>query len=107
MPSKLDKLILNEKQDRRIKLTQDQKQDIYNLYHNVGLYSLNDLAKIYGVSKKTILLIVNPECKRKNDLHIKNNWRKYYNTKEHTKAMQKTRQYKKELKEKGEFKNEL
>lgn len=102
MPSKLDKLKLNEKQDRRIKLTQEQKQEIERLYNDVGLYSLNDLAKIYGVSKKTILLIVNPECKRKNDLHIKNSWRKYYNTKEHTKAMQKTRQYKKELKEKGE-----
>ena len=103
MPSKLDKLKLTEQQDRRKKLTTSQKQDIYNLYHNVGLYSLNDLAKIYNVSKKTILLIVNKESKLKNDLHIKNNWKKYYNTKEHSKAMQNTRNYKKELIEKGEI----
>jgi transposase len=103
MPYKLDKIKLTEQQDRRRKLTQEQKQDIYNLYHNVGGYSLNDLAKIYNVSKKTILLIVNKESKLKNDLHIKNNWKKYYDTKEHSKAMQKTRTYKKELMEKGEI----
>lgn len=103
MPSKLDKLKLTEQQDRRKKLTTEQKQEIYNLYHNVGLYSLNDLAKIYNVSKKTILLIVNKESKLKNDLHIKNNWKKYYNTAEHTEAMKKTRAYKKELQEKGEI----
>lgn len=103
MPYKLDKIKLTEQQDRRRKLTQEQKQDIYNLYHNIGGYSLNDLAKIYNVSKKSILLIVNKESKLKNDLRIKNNWKKYYNTEEHTRSMQKTRKYKKELQEKGEI----
>ena len=103
MASKVDKIKLSENQHRRRKLTQEQKKDIYKLYHNVGLYSLNDLAKQYQVSKKTILLIVNKDSKLKNDLYIKTNYKKYYNTKEHTKSMQKTRAYKKELIEKGEI----
>lgn len=103
MPSKLDKLKLTEQQDRRKKLTTSQKQEIHHLYNNIGGFSLNDLAKKYNVSKKTILLIVNKNSKLNNDLYIKNNRKKYYNTKEHTKAMQNTRNYKKELMEKGEI----
>ena len=103
MPSKVDKIKLTEKQDRRIKLSQEQKQDIYNLYHNVGLYSLNDLAKQYNVSKKTILLIVNKDSKLNNDNYNKNRWKIYYNKEKRKKAMQSTRKYKKELMEKGEI----
>lgn len=103
MPSKLDKICLLENQDRRKKLTTEQKQEIHHLYNNIGGFSLNDLAKKYNVSKKTILLIVNKNSKLNNDLYIKNNWKKYYDTKEHSRAMQKTRTYKKELMEKGEI----
>lgn len=100
---KIDKIKLTEQQDRRRKLTQEQKQDIYNLYHNVGGYSLNNLAKKYNVSKKSILLIVNKESKLKNDLRIKNNWKKYYNKEKHNIAVKNTRKYKNELIEKGEI----
>lgn len=103
MPCKVDKIKLLEHLDRRRKLTQEQKQDIYNLYHNVGGYSLNDLAKIYNVSKKTILLIVNKESKLKNDINIKNNYKKYYDKEKHNLAIKNTRKYKKELMEKGEI----
>lgn len=103
MPCKVDKIKLAEHLDRRRKLTQEQKQDIYNLYHKVGLYSLNDLAKIYNVSKKTILLIVNKNSKLKNDINIKNNYKKYYDKAKHNLAIKNTRKYKKELMEKGEI----
>ena len=103
MPCKVDKIKLLEHLDRRRKLTQEQKQDIYNLYHKVGGFSLNDLAKKYNVCKKTILLIVNKESKLKNDINIKNNYKKYYYKEKHNLAIKNTRKYKKELMEKGEI----
>lgn len=103
MPYKIEKIKLPEHLDRRRKLSQEQKQDIYNLYHNVGLYSLNDLAKIYNVSKKTILSIVNKESKLKNDINIKNNYKKYYDKEKHNLAVKNTRKYKNELLKKGEI----
>ena len=57
MPYKSEKIKLNELQDRRRKLTSNQRKEIKKLYET-GLYSLNDLAKRFGCSKKTVLLIV-------------------------------------------------
>ena len=59
----------------------EQKETIKHKY-STGLYSLNNLAKEYKVSKKTILLIVNPESKRKNDARLKEHRRDYQLTKE-------------------------
>ena len=67
---KVDKMKLAPEQDRRRKLTDEQKEQIKDLY-KTGEYSLNQLAQEYGVSKKLILLIVNPESKAKNDARIK------------------------------------
>lgn len=90
-------------QDRRRKLTDEQKAEIIRL-RNEG-WSLMKLAKEFEVSKKLILLIVNPESKAKNDKYIKDNWREFQQTKEErTKAIRKTRQYKQELFLKGELK---
>lgn len=100
---KVDKMKLAEQQDRRVKLLKKDKEEIYHLYNNVGGYSLNDLAKKYNVSKKTILLIVNKNSKEKNDLNIKNNWSKYYDKNSHREAMKNTRNYKKQLLENGEL----
>lgn len=100
---KVDKMKLAEQQDRRVKLLKEDKEEIYHLYNNVGGYSLNDLAKKYKVSKKTILLIVNKNSKEKNDLNIKNNWSKYYNKDSHREVMKNTRNYKKQLLENGEL----
>ena len=97
MPFKLDKIKLTEKYDRRIKLTKHDKKEIREQYAT-GNFSLNDLAKIYEVSKKTILLTVNKESKEKNDLRIKENWKKYQKSKEkRTEAMRNTRNYKRKL----------
>ena len=106
MSSKVDKLKLGEF-DRRKKLTQEQKQEIYNKYHSDMGYSLNKLAKEYNVSKKSILLIVNTEIKKKNDEQIKNNWDKYKISKEENcKRRRELREYKKQLIEKGLLKIE-
>lgn len=104
MASISDKLKLSEKQDRRIKLTSDIKEEIRAKYAT-GAFSLMDLACAYNVSKKTILLIVNPESKKKNDQYIKEHWKYYQQSREdRTKASQKTRKYKMMLYSKGELK---
>lgn len=63
MPFKAEKIKLPPELDRRRKLSDEQKDEIKHKY-DTGYYSLNGLAKEYFVSKKTILLIVNPESKR-------------------------------------------
>lgn len=90
-------------QDRRRKLTDEQKMEIIRL-RDEG-WSLMKLAKQFEVSKKLILLIVNPESKTKNNKYIKDNWREFQQTKEkRNEAIKKTRRYKQELFLKGELK---
>lgn len=90
-------------QDRRRKLTDEQKAEIIRL-RNEG-WSLMKLAKEFEVSKKLILLIVNPESKTKNNKYIKDNWREFQQTREErNEAIKKTRRYKQELFLKGELK---
>lgn len=104
MPSKIDKLKLSEKQDRRVKLTTEDKEEIKKMY-STGLYSLNMLAKKYGVSKKLILITVNPKSKQKSKEYTKNNWKNWQRSKEERNEYSKaTRRYKKDLYDKGELK---
>lgn len=94
MPYKTEKQKLPPELDRRRKLSDEQKDEIRHKY-STGLYSLNKLADEYNVSKKTVLLIVNPESKRKNDNRIKDHWRDYVPSKEERNAiMQEHRAYK-------------
>lgn len=86
MPYRVEKIKLPPELDRRRKLSDEQKDEIKHKY-STGFYSLNGLAKEYGVSKKTILLIVNPESKRKNDEWIKDHWRDYLPSKEERNAI--------------------
>ena len=90
-------------QDRRRKLTDEQKAEIIRL-RDEG-WSLMKLAKEFEVSKKLILLIVNPESKAKNDKYIKDHWREFQQTKEeHNEAVKKTRRHRQKLFLKGELK---
>lgn len=86
MPYKTEKQKLPPELDRRRKLSDEQKDEIKHKY-STSSYSLNGLAKEYNVSKKTVLLIVNPESKRKNDERIKDHWRDYAPTKEERNAI--------------------
>ena len=104
MPRKSDLLNVTSAYDRRRKLTDEQRDEIKHKY-GTGFCSLNGLAKEYNVSKKTILLIVNPESKRKNDEHIKDHWHDYAPTKEERNAvMREHRAYKKKLFKEGKIK---
>ena len=90
-------------QDRRRKLTDEQKAEIILLREDG--WSMRKLAKKFEVSAQSILFIVNPESKAKNDKYIKDNWRKFQKAKEkNAEAVRKTRLYKQELFLKGELK---
>lgn len=104
MPYKSEKLKLKEIQDRRRRLTTDQRKEIEKLY-GTGLYSLNDLAKKYNVSKKTILLIVNKDSAEKAKQYRKEHWKDWKQSKEeHNKAIKNTRRYKQQLYKDGKLK---
>lgn len=103
MPRKSEHIPLSEKQDRRIKLTKEQKEKIVGLYAT-GQYSLNVLADQFRVSKKIILLIVNPESAAKAKQYRKDNWRRWQKTgKEWNKIQKEHRAYKQKLYEEGEL----
>lgn len=106
MPYKSEKIKLKELQDRRRRLTDKQREEIKELYAS-GLYSLNDLAKKFNVSKKTILLIVNKDSAEKARQYRKEHWKEWHRTgREHSEAIKKTRQYKHKLYIEGKLKEE-
>lgn len=106
MPYKSEKIKLKGLQDRRKKLTDEQREEIKGLYET-GCYSLNNLAKRFNVSKKTILLIVNKESEEKARQYRKDHWKEWQRTgEEHNKAIMNTRKYKHELYVEGKLKEE-
>ena len=106
MPYKSEKIKLKGMQDRRKRLTDEQRKEIEELY-GTGGYSLNGLAKMYDVSKKTILLIVNKESAEKAKEYRKEHWREWKRVgEERNEAMRKYRKYKQTLYEDGKLKDE-
>lgn len=98
MPQKFKKYEgKNKILDGRVKITPDKYPEIRELYKQTK--SSPKIAKIYGVTKKIILFIVNPEYKerdrqRRIDGKV---WLRYYNTKYNTMAKQKFRNKKRAL----------
>lgn len=106
MPYKSEKIKLKGMQDRRKRLTDEQRKEIEELY-GTGGYSLNGLAKMYDVSKKTILLIVNKESAEKAKEYRKEHWREWQRTgEEWNEIVRKHRAYKQELYKNGKLKDE-
>lgn len=105
MPYKSEKIKLQGLQDRRKRLTDEQRAEIRKLYET-GLYSLNDLAKKFGCSKKTVLLIVNKESAAKAKQYRKEHWKEWQRKgQEHNEAIKKTRHYKHKLYIDGKLKD--
>lgn len=103
MPYKSEKLKLSKAQDRRRKLTDEQKEEIKRLYAT-GLVGQRPLAKQFGVSRSLIQIIVNPEIAEKKKQRIKDHWKDYRPTKEEWAAtIREHRRYKQELYLKGEL----
>lgn len=87
---------INPLDDGRRKLTDDQKEEIRNLYVP-NQVSLRVLAKKFGVNKSTIHMIVNESVKKANDERIRNHWRDYYTKEGRVIAMRKYREKKRRL----------
>lgn len=60
MPYKSEKMKLSKEQDRRIKLSDEQKEEIRNKYAT-GLYSQRGLAIEYHVSRRLISFVLDDE----------------------------------------------
>ena len=105
MPYKSEKIKLNGLQDRRKRLTDKQREEIKELY-GTGHYSLNDLAKRFNVSKKTVLLIVNKDSAEKAKQYRKEHWKEWQRVgDEHNQAIRNTRKYKHKLYKEGKLKD--
>ena len=105
MPYKSEKIKLNGLQDRRKRLTDEQRNDIKELY-GTGCYSLNDLAKRFNVSKKTVLLIVNSESADRAKQYRKEHWREWQRTgEEWNEIVKEHRKYKQKLYKDGKLKD--
>ena len=103
MPYKSEKIkIAGTKHDRRIKLTPEQKEEIFQ---NKSGLSQRGLAKEYGVSRRTIQFILDPNKLKENlkRREERGGTMQYYKPDEWAETMKEHRRYKQSLKMKGEI----
>lgn len=104
MPYKSEKIKLDPSQDRRRKLTEEQKEEIRTIYAT-GVCGMRPLAKQFGVSRSLIQIIVNPRIAEAKKQRMKEHWRDYKPSKEEWAAViREHRRYKHDLYIKGELK---
>lgn len=108
MPYKSEKIIIDHTiNDKRIKLTDEQKEKIKEEYAT-SLISQRALAKKYNVNRKTIYNILHPDKYQaqldanKEEKHSV----KYYNKEKHKEYIKKHRRYKQNLYVNGIIKQE-
>lgn len=106
MPYKSQYIKLDPSQDRRRKLTEEQKAEIRRIYAT-GVCGQRPLAKQFGVSRSLIQIIVNPKIAEAKKQRRKEHWRDYRPTKEEWAAtIREHRQYKHKLYVEGKLKEE-
>lgn len=108
MPYKSEKIKLAPEQDRRRKLTDEQKREIKRIYES-GVCGTRPLAKQFGVSRRTIQFIVDEAKKQRCAEQFKQRRKdgRYKPTKEEWAAtVREHRQYKQKLYLKGELKED-
>ena len=107
MPYKCDtqKLLIPKDKDRRVKLSQEDKEEIRYRYLEIGGVSQRELAREYGVSKRLIQFCIYPEKQKENYMKRmeRGGSRQYYDREKHTESVRNTRRYRKELCDKGEL----
>lgn len=105
MPRKSDSIpINNEKLDRRVKLTQEEKDEIFQLYQ-IGDTSQRKLATQFGVSRRSIQFILDPDklVENKKRREERGGTARYYDKESHAKSMKEHRDYKKQLFQEGKI----
>lgn len=106
MPYKSERIKLQGLQDRRRKLTDDEKEEIRKIYAE-GKLGHRPIAKQYGVSRDTIRRVVNPAIRQRDHERVAKHWRDYRPSKEEwAETIKEHRRYKQELYLKGELKEE-
>jgi hypothetical protein len=106
MPYKSEKIKIEKTEhDKRVKLSDEQRQEIKE--NKLGL-SLSKLAEMYGVSKRLIQFILDPEKQKRNlELREERGGSKiYYDKEKHNESVKKHRRYKQKLFIKGKIKEE-
>ncbi len=107
MPYKFetDKLSIPKDKDRRYKLSDQDREDIKNLYFGSNNISQRALARKFEVSRRLISFILFPERQEENyKRRIERGGSKiYYNKNKNTESARETRRYKKELYDKNEL----
>ena len=106
MPYKSTKIKLSQEQDRRVKLTDEQRIDIREKYAT-GLYSQRALATEYCVSRRLISFVLDDEKAKKSaeQFKIRRSDGRYKPTKEEWAAtMREHRHYKQQLYVSGQLK---
>lgn len=98
MPYKFetDKLLIRRKDDKRVKLTYEQREEIKELK---GVYSQRTLASMFGVSRRTIQFIHDP-AKLEANLQARKERggsKKYYDKENHKQYMKTHRKHKNQL----------
>ena len=104
MPYKSEKKIIkNTKYDKRIKLSNSDKEKIKQLYSKGS--SIRGLARYFKVDKRLIQFILFPERQIKNllDREKRGGWKQYYDTKKHKEYVKKHRRYKQNLSLEGKI----
>ena len=105
MPYKSETIKLSREQDRRIKLTDEQRQEIREKYAS-GHYSQRTLAKEYNLSRRTIQFTVDAEKKERARQQLKErrkDGRYKYSKEEWARVQREHRQYKQKLYVNGEL----
>lgn len=99
MPSKTDSIPLGSNIIRRTAKLLDCQKEMIKWWRSQKGYSHNALAKMFGVSKRTIQFILDPKKKEENlkRRQERGGWKQYYNKEDHAKAIKEHRGYKKEL----------
>lgn len=106
MPYKSERIKLPAELDRRRKLSEADRMEIVRRY-NAGGYTMRALAAEYGVSHKTVLLLVNPASKAVSDRYIKEHWKDFQQRgDEWNRTVREHRHYKNELLKKGKISEE-
>lgn len=106
MPYKFEynHLVVKKEDDRRIKLTEDDKEEIRKIYSQ-GLISQRKLAEMFNVSRRSIQFVLDPEkLKRNNEQRIERaKDGRYYQKENQKKYMREYRRQKKKLCDAGKL----
>lgn len=86
--------------DRRIKLTEEQKDEIIALR---GVVSQRKCAAMFNVSRRTVIFLWYPERLEANKIRRqeRGGWRQYYNKAKHRESIKDTRRYKEKIYKNG------